>query len=62
MKVITKKQYQALSKAVAMAAQWRGSLTGNYGDEESYREEEDRLDAFDSHISICRQALKELRK
>ena len=56
-----RKHYRALVKAVNVAAQWRGSLTGNYGDEESMREEDERLADFDAHIKLCREALKEIR-
>ena len=60
--MITKKQVAVLAQAVKDADAWRGSLTGNYGDDESIREEAERLDAHDSYIAECRVALRDLRK
>ena len=61
--MITKKQVALLAQAVKDADAWRGSLTGHYGDDdESIREEAERLDAHDSYIAECRVALRDLRK
>ncbi len=59
--MITKKQIAVLAQAVRDADSWRGSLTGNYGDDESIREEYERLDAHDAYIAECKAALRDLR-
>jgi hypothetical protein len=56
------KNYAALAKAVREAAAWRGSLTGNYGDETSMREEDERLAQFDAEIAAARQGLADVRR
>jgi hypothetical protein len=60
--MITKKQITLLAQAVRDADSWRGSLTGNYGDDESIREEDERLGAHDAYIAACKAALRDLRK
>lgn len=45
-----------------MAREWRGNLVGNYGDEMSMREEDERLAIFDAHMKLCKEALREIRK
>lgn len=57
---LSRTEKAAIKWAVNEAEGWRGTLIGNYGDEESQLEEKKRLAEFDRTMRHARNALKKL--